>query len=269
MRLIKGFTEFLFEGGKAIHGSRRLSQGEARALIAEVRKKLVPKVGTGRVMEMGSAGHKPEGETSGDVDLGVEGMDLEKAEKAVRAMGMDCVLNRGLGVLSVAWPLDDGLAQVDLIPVRHWAWSEFVYAPVDPKHTAYKSAHRNWLLCAALACRRDEVETGDDGAETWRAYSMRLNDGLYRVRKTEVGKSGRRVKHARKLEEEFVTADPKRLLRIALGDDVRPEDARTFEQCWKAVRLDGSLDLGEVAKKLREFLKRAGLDLPSEIKNIP
>lgn len=305
---VLSFSKFIVlnEGGAAIKTSRRIREDEFPKTLESIKKILFPilSIDPNKNKEeyiiIGSIGKKKNPEdTSGDLDLGYDSswfarthnVDIKEtstkiyellSEKLPEALGFDPELKlmKGLKIVSVGWPIEGdperGIVQLDLISVSNMEWAEFIYYSPDYKigESKYKSAHRNWLLAAILSARR-EILSKDENDEVmdYNSPVLILSDGLYWHTKSYKGKLKARLKHSKKIEgsERFVTRDPQEFIDFALGRGYKPSDVKTFEDLLKIVKSpDFELKdrLPEIEERFIEYLKRADLDIPSEINQI-
>jgi hypothetical protein len=194
---VLNFSNFsaIFEGGQAIKTSRRIREDEFPKTLETIKEKLFPILGLDpsrqgeEYIVIGSIGKKANpSDTSGDLDIGYNGttfarrngIDYKQCSKKVYeilqdqlsdALGyeVEMKLMAGLNIVSIAWPIEGdqskGFVQLDLIPLSDMDWAEFIYYSPDYKksESAYKSAHRNWLLAAILSARKNVLTTDEQG----------------------------------------------------------------------------------------------------------
>jgi hypothetical protein len=305
---VLNFSNFtaIFEGGQAIKTSRRIREDEFSKTLEDIQEKLFPLLGLDPASKgeeftvIGSIGKKANpSDTSGDLDIGYNGItfarrnaiDYKQCSKKVyeilqsqlaEELGYkaEMKLMSGLNIVSVAWPIEGdqtkGFVQLDLIPLSDMDWAQFIYYSPDYKksESAYKSAHRNWLLAAILSARKNILTTDEQGeVMNYEKPVLILSDGLYwHTRHTKSYKGTRipRLKHSKKIEgsERFVTNDPQEFIDFALGPGYTPNDVKTFEQVLKIVEdpgFDLNYKLPGIKETFLEYLERVGLEIPSEI----
>jgi hypothetical protein len=304
--MVKKFQEFVLvlEGGSAIKTSRRISEFEFPKTLESIKEILFPILDidpnkTGKqYLVIGSIGKKKDPqETSGDLDIGFNAADLAKennvsprevsqvifdkvSESLPSALGFNPEINylKGLGIVSIGWPIEGepskGIVQLDLIPVSDMRWADFIYYSPDFKNSEskYKSAHRNWLLSAVLSVRKNVLEKDESGEVLdYDKPVLILSDGLYWHKKSYRGKLKPRLKNSQKIagSERFITRDPQEFVDFALGPGYSPDQVKTFEALYKIIQ-DPKFELREylpeIEERFSEYLKRAGLEIPSEIK---
>jgi hypothetical protein len=292
----------LLEGGAAIKTSRRIREDEFERTLDSIRSILLPLIGVdsnpsaGEYIVIGSIGKKKNpDDTSGDLDLGLDSnlfnvplkevsgyiySILSGSEELISKLGFEPEINylKGLNIVSIGWPINgdqsNGIVQLDLIPVADMEWAKFIYYSPDYKtsESKYKSAHRNWLLAAILAIRRMVLDVNDAGeVMDYDSPVLILSDGLYWHTKSYRGKLKPRLKNAAKISgsERFITRDPQEFIDFALGTGYSINDVKTFEKLYQIID-SPSFELydkvGEIEEKFLEYITRANLERPSEIK---
>jgi hypothetical protein len=293
-------SEFIFEGGAAIKTSRTINQKEGKDTLINIQEKLFPILdlkGIGKDCSfIGSLGKKKdEKDESGDIDLAIDAKSFSSnhnvpendllnylyqtlTNELPQVLGFEPELNlmRGLKVLSIGWPIagdkNNGIVQLDLIPVVNLKWTDFIYYSPDYRvdESKYKSAHRNWLFSAILDSRKRVLEKNDNGEDMLiEKKVLRLPDGLYEVKKSFEGIT-KRLKRAKTVPgtEKFITSDPQEFLDIVLGTGYNPDQVKTFESLWNIVKSPNFKyhdSLETIKKKYTEDLKNAGLKIPNEL----
>jgi hypothetical protein len=298
------FSNFiiLLEGGAAIKLSRRIREDEFRGTLDSIRNILLPIIGVNpdssanEYIVIGSIGKKKNpDDTSGDLDIGLDAglfnvplkevstyiySALTASNQLEEDLGFIPEMNhlKGLNIVSIGWPINgdetNGIVQLDLIPVADIDWAKFIYYSPDYKvsESKYKSAHRNWLLAAILAVRRRVLDVDDSGeVMDYDSPVLILSDGLYWHTKSYRGKLKPRLKNAAKVSgsERFVTRDPQEFIDFSLGKGYSIDDVKTFEKLYQIIsspNFELSNKLGEIESKFIEYITRANLDRPSEIK---
>jgi len=302
---IKKFSEFnnVSEGGAAIKSSKDIKESEVPATLQHIRENILPLIGVGEqegedYMFIGSIGKKmnPD-DTSGDIDLTYDGekfaemngvdfkacsatlMEILK-EKIPAVLGFEpeMKLMQGLGILSVGWPIkgdiENGVVQLDLIPVKTMDWARFIYYSPDYRtgESKWKSAHRNWLLSAALVAKK-EILSRDEQGEVMDYLSpvIVLPSGLYLNKKSYQGKIKSRLKDPKRIDQTFITNNPQELIDYALGPGYTENDVKTFEQVFKIMTSQSFKYkdfLPEIKEKFIELLNRTNLPIPPETEKL-
>ena len=303
MDKIKNFVQFttLSEGGAAIKASRSIREDEFFLTLEHIKDVLFPLLdldsrGEGKdYIVIGSAGKKKNPEDlSGDIDIGYDankysvsnGISVKDCNSHMaeflktelpKVLGFDPDMNnmKGLNVLSIGWPINkdpkNGVVQLDLIPVQNMKWAKFIYYSPDYRkdESSWKSAHRNWLLSAALVAQR-EVLAKDEAGEVldYKTPALILPSGLYLHTKSFRGKIKPRVKTPYKTADDvFVTDDPQEFIDYALGKGYKEEDVKTFEKVLKIMTSPGfryKENLPAIKEKFIELLNRTSLPIPPE-----
>ena len=300
--MIQSFSSFskLFEGGAAIKSSRPIKESEVEKTIQHMREVLFPLIGNGELDKdyilIGSIGKKKSpSDTSGDIDLGIAqeflaqkfGISQDQSlqflydklsSELPEILGYepDMKLMKGINVLSIAWPIEgnteNGTVQLDLIPISDMDWAKFIFYSPDYRknESKYKSAHRNWLFQAILSSLKNVTKRNENGdIVDFDTYALRLNDGIYKNKKTFQGAT-KRLKRPDTVKGQsvFVTRDPQQLLDLMFGSGVKPDDVKTFEDVWSIVTSPNfkyNDRLEEIRQDLIRYLNNAGYIIPTEV----
>lgn len=300
--MIQSFSSFskLFEGGAAIKSSRPIKELEVEKTIQHMREVLFPLIGDGEFdkdyLLIGSIGKKKSpSDTSGDIDLGIAqeflaqkfGISADQSLQflydklsselpALLGYEPDMKLMKGINVLSIAWPIEgdteNGTVQLDLIPISNMDWAKFIFYSPDYRknESKYKSAHRNWLFQAILSALKNVTKRDENGdIVDFDTYALRLNDGIYKNKKTFQGAT-KRLKRPDTVKGQsvFVTRDPQELLDLMFGGGVKPDNVKTFEEVWNIVTSPNfkySDRVEEIRQDLIRYLNNAGYVIPTEV----
>jgi hypothetical protein len=300
--MIQSFSSFskLFEGGAAIKSSRPIKESEVEKTIQHMREVLFPLIGDGEFdkdyLLIGSIGKKKSpSDTSGDIDLGIAqeflaqkfGISADQSLQflydklsselpAILGYEPDMKLMKGINVLSIAWPIEgdteNGTVQLDLIPISNMDWAKFIFYSPDYRknESKYKSAHRNWLFQAILSALKNVTKRDENGdIVDFDTYALRLNDGIYKNKKTFQGAT-KRLKRPDTVKGQsvFVTRDPQELLDLMFGGGVKPDNVKTFEEVWNIVTSPNfkySDRVEEIRQDLIRYLNNAGYVIPTEV----
>jgi len=307
-KLILNYSGFskIFEGGAAIQSSRRIREDEFQETLTDIKERLFPVLGIDPLeyakeyVVIGSIGKKSSpDDTSGDLDIGYDGIWYSKKEGIEYKQCSESIYNKlkeeiepilkfepeiklmkGLNITSIGWPIkgspNNGIVQLDLIPLSSMKWADFIYYSPDYKvsESNYKSAHRNWLLAAILSVRKVPLEFDETGEiMDYDTPVLILSDGLFWHTKSYKGKLKSRLKNPQKVQgsERFITNDPEEFVEFCLGKGHGIADVKTFEDVLKIIKsptFDLHDKLPEIKERYIEFLNRAGLPIPSEINQI-
>lgn len=300
--MIQSFSSFskLFEGGAAIKSSRPIKESEVEKTIQHMGEVLFPLIGDGEFdkdyLLIGSIGKKKSpSDTSGDIDLGIAqeflaqkfGISADQSLQflydklsselpAILGYEPDMKLMKGINVLSIAWPIEgdteNGTVQLDLIPISNMDWAKFIFYSPDYRknESKYKSAHRNWLFQAILSALKNVTKRDENGdIVDFDTYALRLNDGIYKNKKTFQGAT-KRLKRPDTVKGQsvFVTRDPQELLDLMFGGGVKPDNVKTFEEVWNIVTSPNfkySDRVEEIRQDLIRYLNNAGYVIPTEV----
>ena len=189
----------------------------------------------------------------------------------------DLKLMKGINVLSIGWPIegdiDNGIVQLDLIPISDMDWAKFIFYSPDYRkgESKYKSAHRNWLFQAILSALKEVISKDEnDEIEDFYSYALRLSDGIYKNKKSFRGAT-KRLKSPKtvKGETSFITRDPNEFVEMMFGSGVNKDDLKSFEDAWKIVSSPSFVHADkkqEIRDDLERYLVNGGFEIPTEIK---
>jgi hypothetical protein len=132
-----------------------------------------------------------------------------------------------------------------------------------------KSAHRNELLFA-LASLVNAVESDPNQAGvnlTKTRYILSLSQGLFRVKQSKVGGSGRVRANFSTVDRKLYTDEPEQIAKALIGK-VRPGNLLSFKQVYQAIMSDDfdHPELREaVLHKAYEGIVKKGLTIPKQL----
>lgn len=296
----------LNEGGSAIKSARRIREDEFLATLDSIKEILFPIIGidsekiNDEYLIIGSIGKKNDpSETSGDLDIGYNSSKFAREhrigikecsskiyeilkEELPEILGypVEMVNLKGLNITSLSWPIEgnpnNGMVQLDLIPISSMDWAKFIYYSPDYRkgESKYKSAHRNWLLSAILSARKNIIDQDEEGqVMDYDSPVLILSDGLFWHKKSYRGKRIPRLKNPQKIEgsERFITNDPQEFIDFALGAGYTQEDVKTFEDLFRIItnpKFDLYDKLPDIKENFLKYMERTGLEVPSEINSI-
>jgi hypothetical protein len=284
MRLLK-FCDFvnemkLYEGGNAIDLARPIKQSEIDKTYEFVIKEVYPILGLTEdfAKPIGSFKKKAPEQTSGDIDIAVLAeriagenalsMDevLTFVDSALRGSGYEPTTNKGLQQCSIGVPVEgkpnNGIAQIDLMLTDNLDFSTFMYHSPDftKAESKYKGLYRNILLMMIISnSKRETTKLTDKGeVQEYKAYVLRLNQGVVSVAKTFMGKKGNIVKQASLLhdQDKFITNTPEVITELAFGPDIPASEIMTFEDIWRHVTDSNFIHKGKIDSILTDFKNR-------------
>lgn len=259
-KMIK-LTDLIHEGGNAFDGVVGIEQYEVGPTVKSIFTRVLKKLGLVELGEdaflMGSAGKKPEGELSGDLDIGVS-IDQIAAENGIQLsetidwvaqtleeMGYITEVAKGFSQVSFPFPIvgrrPKEYVQVDLLFTSNINWSRFIHTSPNlaAGESKYKNAYRNLLLATCVGAYKSVViKKNDEGIplEVER-YTLNLNSGVYRIRKSWVGKKVPILKRPQTIKgsEKLVLSTPEELVDMVFGKRYSVEDVATFEDLYDLV----------------------------------
>jgi hypothetical protein len=293
MKHIKTFEQFILESGNAISDSRPFEQEEIPGTIKWIEKNVFPSIGINGIGDdaaiLGSAGKKASGVTSGDIDLALSadkiagelGASLDdvifKFNDALEHLGLSTAMNVGLKQISIGAPIDgdykNGTGQVDFMLSRDLKWSEFMYHSPDftKDESKYKGAYRNILLMVMIGKSFYEITKGTEKGEIaeYEAYVIRMNKGVFKVRKSFEGKKGL-IKNAKLLKEfdKEITNAPEDIVKLLFDGNYSPKDIMTYENLKALLESPSFKFPDKVAEIIEEFKNKIitnKLPLPNEL----
>jgi hypothetical protein len=293
MKYVKLFEQFINESGNSVDNAVPFKQDQVEPTISWVEKNVFPQIGLVGLSDdaalLGSAGKKLADQTSGDIDLAVSadkiaghlGVSLEKVLFALndklKDMGLSTKLALGFNQVSFGAPIGgdskNGVGQVDLMLSTDLDWSRFIYHSPDFRiaESKYKGAYRNLLLMATIGKSFFEATKKTDKGETaeYKAYVVRLNQGIVEVRKSFEGKKGL-VKTAQLLKEydKLITKEPQDVVDLLFNGGHKASGIDTYEKLYSLLnsgdfKYPGSLN--DIMSDFKKKLDDSGLPLPEGI----
>ena len=259
MRLLKfnDFVHILLEGGNAVEDARPITQDEVEGTYQFVIKEIYPILGLSEdfARPIGSFKKKAPDQTSGDVDIAVlaeriagqNGLAMNEVlqfmDSALSGAGYKPSTNKGLQQCSIGVPVEgkpnNGIAQIDLMLTDNLEFSTFMYHSPDftKSESKYKGLYRNILLQMIISNSKRETSKLTDKGEVqeYKAYVLRLNQGVVAVTKSFLGAKGNIKKQATLLndQDKFITNTPEVIAELAFGPGIPPSEIMTFENIWK------------------------------------
>jgi hypothetical protein len=290
--MFKKFGNFITESGGMSNASP-FKQSEVEPTVKWIESNIFPEIGLNGIEDdafiIGSAGKKGPDETSGDIDIAVSadkiagylGVKLEKKEiipalaEKIKKLGYEVKPSPGFSQVSIGVPIsgkNDRTGQVDLMLSTDLEWSKFIYHSPDfsKAESRYKGAYRNMLLMSAIGKVKYEVVKTTDAGETeeYEAYVVRLDQGIYKVRKSFAGKKGlKKTADLLKEYDKLITKTPEKVVSI-LFKDTGPDEITSYEKLKKLIDSD-RFKFPEKRKQIyddfRERVQDSKLPLPDDI----
>lgn len=287
---VKLFEQFILESGNSVENAQPFRQDQVQPTIDWVAKNIFPEIGLVGINDdsavLGSAGKKLADQTSGDIDLAVSadkiaghlGVSLDKAlfalDAKLKSLGYATKLAVGFNQVSIGVPIagdqKNGVGQLDFMLSTDLDWSRFIYHSPDFRiaESKYKGAYRNLLLMATIGKSFFEVTKSTDKGETaeYKAYVVRLNQGITEVRKSFEGKKGL-IKTAQILKEydKLITKEPQGVVDLLFTGGYKPSDIDTYEKLYSLVT-GGDFKypsaVNSIMVDFKDKLTAAGLPLP-------
>lgn len=288
------YDMFVFEGGHSFDNVIGIKQSDVKETLEHFQKDVLLKLGLeGLDIDcalLGSAGKKANiTDLSGDLDVAVSVDKIASAgnisfeevldylDTKVQALGYKTQVARGFEQVSVAYPINgskqEGFVQIDLMLSTSLEWSKFMYHSPDYRkaESKYKGLFRNILfMCAIKSADKKVVKyTDDNNVEEVEGLVVRLNQGVFKVRKSFMGKKGLvKIPTLLKDHDKFISNVPDEIVSNLLGDKFKPKDIDTFEKLYDIIfHQDSKLKSirADVLKSFEDDLMRAKLPKPSEI----
>ncbi len=269
----------VFEGGNAIDQARPIKQSEVDATYDFVIKQIYPILGISEesAKPIGSFKKKAPEQTSGDIDIAVlaetiagqNGLAMDEVltfmDSALRGSGYEPTTNKGLQQCSIGVPVEgkpnNGIAQIDLMLTDNLDFSTFMYHSPDftKAESKYKGLYRNILLMMIISnSKRQTTKLTDKGeVQEYKAYVLRLNQGVVSVAKTFMGARGI-TKQAKLLsdQDKFITNTPEVIAELAFGPDIPVSELMTFEDMWRHVTSPSFIYKDKLDSILSDFRNR-------------
>jgi len=290
---VKLFEQFILESGNSIENAVPFQQNQVQPTVDWIVKNIFPQIGLVGIGDdaavIGSAGKKLPEATSGDIDIAVSadkiagflGVSLENSlmalDEKLMSLGYSTLMQKGLQQVSIGVPVAgdsaNGIGQVDLMMSIDLEWSKFIYHSPDFRagESQYKGAYRNILLMAAIGNCFYEItkQTGKGETAEYKAYVIRLNQGVVQVRKSFEGARGLK-KNADLLRafDKEITRVPQEIVELLFNGGHKVDEIMTYES------LRGLIDGGDfkfpdkredIMTEFKQKLTDAKLPFPSDL----
>jgi hypothetical protein len=183
----------LREGGNAVGAVDRIPQKNINPTIQAFANQVLSQVPHKGFSPIGSTGKKPD---NGDIDLGLETeLSLQEIGDILDGLGVEHVVNTGLGEVSSRFPQYDDLgevtdkfAQIDLM-VGPQDWMEFMFFVPGPGISKFKPMTRTGLMYGLLRYGANPEPTDDGSVIQWSLSPTRgimKKKGVARINKKGV-----------------------------------------------------------------------------------
>jgi hypothetical protein len=253
--------QLLLEGGVALKADP-IKQARARKLIPKIIDLVADKLNISKaeLKAVGSAGHKPSDELSGDIDIVVTKVQPKQLEDAI--MELNPKRHRVMAGINVySFGYEDGAKtyQVDLMPIADPSLAWMYLAVDEDLKQGLKSAHRNELLFALA----HYVDSDEPTEGTRERYILSLSNGLFRAKQTKSPKSKSYATKSR----ELVTADASEIVKLLLGK-VKLAQVASFDKMLAFIlssKFEHPEVRDQVLKLAVEGMKTKGLKIPAKL----
>lgn len=287
--------KLITEGGNAVPDVSRINQENVAATMDDIYTKLLPLLGINKknTALLGSTGKKLPGGSSGDVDLAIDKPlvmklnNLKTSEDLYKFL-INCVSQfgypfnylKGLGIVSVAWPIantdskqEGASVQLDIMPSDNLKMTAWGMSSPHQSVEQYKGAVRNELLYwiatevdyKALKQQYNEL-TGETEDLEFERTMYDMMRGLFRAKQTYISpKTGKRIKTKSTVSKVLLTADPNAVVKLLFGKEANPDDLITAKSVWDAL-MSPEFPYPEARKRIVtrtiKGLQKKGLDYP-------
>lgn len=281
-------SKIISEVYKVFDNVERINQENVEATVKDFQKVFCKYTGVkpNAIKPLGSTGKKLPGNTSGDIDLGIDtsalneqGYNLETKQdwfQFCREFSNSTnvkyheFVQRGL--TSVEWPIanKDGrqpnmYVQVDLIPHKNLKMLEWgMYQTPEEKGKDYDKSTVRALLLQAIA-KEGLIEVLDVDDENnpikIRRYEYKQNDGLFEIiREKHLKKNGTYTNWIN-VSKEKVTDDPTKIVDIIFGKGrYKPNDLLSVREVWDAFKKSDYWKNSEIKQNIqKDFEKKMDL----------
>jgi hypothetical protein len=222
-------------------------------------------------------------EPSGDIDIAIdcnkflkEGLKFNEITESFNLIleenGIHSVILKGFDTISIAAPIcgniKRGYAQIDLMPILDLNWAKFIYhSPnLSENESNYKGAVRNALLLAIVSeSTKKDFKLNEGKIEEYSSLAIRFNTGLWNIKKSFLGKSGKIIKIGVPINEKFITKNPQDIIDISFGKGYKIQSANSFETIWEIIHKKDFIH----KDKLNEIMSKFKVNLKSMMQNIP
>ena len=249
---------FLFEGGNAIKSASGVPAKIAPILANDIAKKLSDSLGV-KTAVYGSVGKKAEGQTHGDLDIGIEmeynEENIQKVKDAVRKNFGEHIVeeyeSKGIKLFSFGYEYEYAgsklVAQVDCMLSKDVSLGTFIYHSPNlaTGESTFKGMFRTELLDTIISLHTIDTEKypveywGDEfdgqyrgNVKTYWKYSFDRELGVVVKHKSFVSeKTGKPLKNAYtiKADTKLYLNKPKNIVIFALGPEAKISDVNSFE----------------------------------------
>lgn len=296
MRLLE--LEQVREGGNAVAGVGPINQENVEATLKAIYSDVIAKlnISPSDTASLGSTGKKAPGQSSGDIDLAISIQALVKNNnletpgevydfilEVAKSTGHETRDMRGLGIISLAWPIEntngqqpDALVQLDLMTVDSVDWARWAYFAPSFDQSPWKGLYRNEIIIAIAkhmnykTIKRAMDKDGQEVDAEWERDYFTLSKGLETGTQTRMGKKGI-TKAVKTINKALLTNDPQEAVKMLFGPDAEPGDFETFEQAFAAVMSDDFVYADKrdaILKMAKDGILKKGYPVPPELDKV-
>jgi hypothetical protein len=282
----KKLKTFLKEGGNAIAGTKRINQENVRSTVDSFVANLKNKINIhdSDLALFGTTGKKAPGDSSGDMDIGI---NIDAFMKATNTYELDRVydkmvgvlrsfvsgevkINRGFGIVSCGYPISniDGKqqnqkVQIDVFLVDNLDYAKWIFYGPSYHESTIKPLYRNILL-ASLAKYVLQYKAEPVSLTTREKLIFNFSKGLFRVVQSKQGKKDL-LKNFKTIDSFLLTNDPDEISSILFGPKYKATDLLTFESVYKALMSPDFIFKqyrGEILSHAKQTLIKLGYPVP-------
>ncbi|MEM4260963.1 MAG: hypothetical protein QXG00_07015 [Candidatus Woesearchaeota archaeon] len=275
---------YILEGGKALSGTSKIEQKDIPDTLKDLEFLVLKKLGNlkkGETWDLGGSALK-KSSPSGDLDIIIDqnAIDtkgqpvLDYLYDVVNRLGLQSVLMRGLGIVSVAFPIHgtDRKVQIDLMPTDNFEFTKWSYHSPYEKETRFKTnmgTYRTELLKAIAAEIEKEVidKFPTEEPKTVKRLALSSDKGLSRKIISYAGKKNNILKNPIDIEKTLISKDPNEIIKILLGPNTTKEDTQSFETIYKKMMSPDfpyKDKIPQIKKNYINRLKEKNLEIPGE-----
>lgn len=250
------------EGGNSFDDVVGIKQNEVEPTVKAVFNQVLSTFGLVGINEdvflLGSAGKKKQDELSGDLDIAVSADQiaakntikisevLDWINVKVKELGYQTQVARGFSQVSIPFPIvgrePSQPVQIDILVSTNLEWSKFIHKSPNfaEGESKYKNSYRNLLLNNCVSAYHYVVlkKTDDEIPLEVEKYVLRLDTGVYSIRKSFEGKKAGTILKTGKVLKEFdklITQTPEEFVKIFFGENYSVDDISSFEKLYDIV----------------------------------
>lgn len=224
---------------------------------------------------IGSCNKKPS--DIGDIDIAIDITKIALDNKiptseviyfirdTLSSNGIATSTNLGFNQISFIVPIAGHKAdtiQIDFMLSTNLRWSSFIYYSPNflLNESKYKGVYRNLLLMSILGVSfKNVIQKSDDIEEIFETYVIRLNSGIWKVRKSFLGKNIKVIKNPILLHEydTLITSEPLEIIQlISLDTNTSVQVLNTYESLTAFMLSKDFIFKDKIAEISSEFAKK-------------